>query len=144
MSCLPPITTCYFLTRTHLDATDSVYKKIITIIIQLLKWSRLFGFQLNAFGNSTNFISSPNSRFHGRMNASTGRDIGSFTSKEQKVLHRAGKHVTHALRMHSRWAVGPTYKRVFWPVIIHVVHQLVRSKIRLRFSARKKDKDIGQ
>ena len=80
---------------------------IIIIIIQLSKWSRLFGFQLNAFCNSTNFINSPNSRFHGRMNASTGRNIDSFTSKEQKVLHRVGKHVTHAL-VWKRGSVGNT------------------------------------
>ena len=49
---------------------------------------RLLELRLNAFNNSTNFMSSSCSSFHGRVNASTGRDIGSFTSKEQAVLHR--------------------------------------------------------
>ena len=63
---------------------------------------RLLELHLNAFSNSTNFMSSSCSCFHGRVNASAGRDIGSFTSKEQAVLQRAGKQVTHALRMPSR------------------------------------------
>ena len=63
---------------------------------------RLLELRLNVFINSTNFMSSSCTSFHGCVNASAGRDIGSFTSKEQAVLQRAGKQVTHALRMHSR------------------------------------------
>ena len=96
--------------------------------------SRLLELRLNAFSNSTHFMSSSCSCFHGRVNASAGRDIGSFTSKEQAVLHRDGKHVTHALRMHSRWAISSTDKWVFRPVIIHIVHHQVRSRVRVRFS----------